>query len=132
MTSLATNHLKLVIEFEFSIKNVALFKISNKIHTNLLYCYLRNENNLNQLIAKASGTSQKFFSLNFLQNLNLIVPSDVILEKFDKFITPILFKRLNLYNKNQNLSKTRDLLLPRLITGKVDVSELDIQVEVEA
>jgi type I restriction enzyme S subunit len=28
--------------------------------------------------------------------------------------------------KNQNLRQTRDLLLPKLISGKIDVSDLDI------
>jgi type I restriction enzyme S subunit len=30
--------------------------------------------------------------------------------------------------KNQNLRKTRDLLLPKLISGQLDVEELDIMV----
>jgi type I restriction enzyme S subunit len=31
-------------------------------------------------------------------------------------------------SKNQNLRKTRDLLLPKLISGQLDVEELDIKV----
>ena len=34
---------------------------------------------------------------------------------------------LNLCAKNQNLRKTRDFLLPKLISGEVDVSKLDIK-----
>jgi type I restriction enzyme S subunit len=38
-----------------------------------------------------------------------------------------LLKAINGYSsKNQNLRKTRDLLLPRLISGRLDVEELDI------
>jgi len=35
-----------------------------------------------------------------------------------------------LWNKNRVLRQTRDLLLPKLISGEVDVSKLDIQTEV--
>jgi type I restriction enzyme S subunit len=39
---------------------------------------------------------------------------------------------LNLQRKNTILRRTRDLLLPRLISGEVDVSELDIAAPEEA
>jgi type I restriction enzyme, S subunit len=39
---------------------------------------------------------------------------------------------LNILMKNNTLRRTRDLLLPRLISGEVDVSELDIAVPEEA
>ncbi len=44
--------------------------------------------------------------------------------KFEKIITP-LFKEIGvLKKKNVNLTQTRDLLLPRLISGKLDISSL--------
>mgnify|MGYP004008839989 CR=1 FL=1 len=61
-----------------------------------------------------------------------IIPSLEITNLFNEKIIIILNHLSLLKEKNINLSKTRDLLLPRLITGKVDVSELDIQVEVKA
>ena len=39
---------------------------------------------------------------------------------------------VNLDEKNTTLRRTRDLLLPKLISGEVDVSELDITVPEEA
>ena len=38
---------------------------------------------------------------------------------------------LNLQRKNANLQKTRDLVLPRLISGELDVSEIEIQMSEE-
>lgn len=43
---------------------------------------------------------------------------------FDKIVD-------NLELKNQNLRKTCDLLLPKLISGEIDVSDLDIRIENE-
>jgi type I restriction enzyme S subunit len=41
-------------------------------------------------------------------------------------LDPLLSLQLNLRVKNQNLRQTRDLLLPKLISGEVDVSGLEI------
>ena len=39
----------------------------------------------------------------------------------------MLAEILNLRTKNTNLRTTRDLLLPKLISGKLDVEDLDIE-----
>jgi type I restriction enzyme S subunit len=44
-------------------------------------------------------------------------------------VEPLHSQVLNLVCRNKNLRQTRDLLLPKLISGEVDVSSLDIQVE---
>jgi len=38
---------------------------------------------------------------------------------------------INLQEKNINLRKTRDLLLPRLISGEIDVENLDINTGIQ-
>ena len=45
----------------------------------------------------------------------------VILEKFKGIVEPIIAEKYNLYKKNQKLIKQRDLLLPRLMSGKLEV-----------
>ena len=57
----------------------------------------------------------------FLPNPNLD-----ILGQFEITIAPLFKKIQNLSEKNANLRQTRDLLLPKLISGEIDVSELDI------
>lgn len=52
-----------------------------------------------------------------------------ILNDFNKHLTPILYLIDKLREKNQNLRQTRDILLPKLISGELDVSELDIKTE---
>ena len=57
----------------------------------------------------------------FLPNPNLD-----ILCQFESTIVPLFRKIQNLSEKNTNLRQTRDLLLPKLISGEIDVFELDI------
>ena len=56
-------------------------------------------------------------------------PCQKILNKFESTVTPIFRKVQNLSEKNANLRQTRDLLLLKLISGEIDVSELDIDTD---
>lgn len=56
----------------------------------------------------------------------LIVPPDSILGLFDEIVRPMVELRRNLDRQNENLRETRDLLVPRLLSGEIDVSDLDI------
>ena len=53
-------------------------------------------------------------------------PHQNILNQFEVLIAPMFKKVQSLWEKNVNLRQTRDLLLPKLISGEIDVSELDI------
>ncbi|HLP89834.1 MAG TPA: restriction endonuclease subunit S [Nostocaceae cyanobacterium] len=108
-------------DFEFSIKNVALFKPLKKYYSSFLYVYLSNKNTLISMSQKASGTSQKFFSLKFLRNSDILIPPDDIIIQFDNLVRPILEQRSLLNKSNQKLKEARDLLLPRLMNGKITV-----------
>ena len=63
----------------------------------------------------------------FLKQLQLVVPHEQILEQYQAQFD-IVFKEIaNLLESTQLLSTSRDLLLPRLISGKLSVENLDIQ-----
>lgn len=108
-------------KFEYSIKNVALFKPREKLYSNYLFIHLKSEDTLDNLKQQALGTSQKFFSLEFLRKQKIVKPNDTILHAFNKMVEPLIQLRYSLYIKNQNLRRTRDLLLPKLMSGEVEV-----------
>jgi type I restriction enzyme S subunit len=63
----------------------------------------------------------------FLNNETIFIPSEEIKKRFDQIIKPI-FNTIALFGqKNMALRKSRDLLLPKLISGELDVSDLDIK-----
>jgi type I restriction enzyme, S subunit len=62
-------------------------------------------------------------SRNQAYSLPILVPSKETLNKFDEFIQPIFHQLEILRTKNANLRRTRDLLLPRLVSGEVAVHE---------
>ncbi|MBN2107592.1 MAG: restriction endonuclease subunit S [Deltaproteobacteria bacterium] len=62
----------------------------------------------------------------------IALPSNEILKNFQTITQPQFKMIYSLNLGNQNLRRTRDLLLPKLISGEVDVSELDIAIPEEA
>jgi type I restriction enzyme, S subunit len=68
----------------------------------------------------------------FMKEETLVLPEKSIADLFDQFVSPLREQTRSLMKKNTTLRRTRDLLLPRLISGEVDVSELDITVLEEA
>lgn len=84
--------------------------------------------NIERLNNEIVGTTVQHLSKGDFDRMKLIVPEEKIMRKFKEIVDPIYFEEIKLRLKNQNLRKTRDLLLPKLISGQVDVSDLDIKV----
>ncbi len=85
-----------------------------------------------QFVAHATQTSQGTkmprASWNVLAEYPVVVPASPILLQFDEFVISVVAEIMNLVLSNRILRKTRDLLLPKLISGEPDVSDLDIKV----
>jgi type I restriction enzyme S subunit len=64
--------------------------------------------------------------------LPFLVPSAEVCNRFDKIISPIFDLRRTLRIATENFQSTRDLLLPRLISGEIDVSKLDLDSVVDS
>ena len=60
-----------------------------------------------------------------LLEIQLLEPPDSLIAEFEKIAAPISSLLGNLTKENINLRKTRDMLLPKLISGELDVSELN-------
>jgi len=74
------------------------------------------------------GTIYKSVTKDDMQNIELLIPSSELITRFIENIKPIFRKIEILSLKNINLRKTRDLLLPRLISGEINVEDLDINI----
>ncbi len=64
-----------------------------------------------------------------LTNKKVVFPPVKLAERFSSLTTPIFECRHVLTNKNLILRRTRDLLLPKLLSGEVDVAELEFDLE---
>ncbi|WP_413777986.1 restriction endonuclease subunit S [Caproicibacterium sp. XB1] len=73
-----------------------------------------------------TGAVQPKISQANLNKVSVIVPSREALGSFDSVIQPIFAQIRNLRAENDRLAAVRDILLPRLMSGELDVSALDI------
>lgn len=95
-----------------------------------LYYWLRE--NVEYFISLGTGATFKEITKGVFKTIELTVPSRAIVTQFEDTVKTIAFQVLNLQRKNATLRRTRDLLLPKLISGEMDVSELDITVSGES
>ena len=84
------------------------------------------------LVKRARGSAYPAVNTEDFASYELFVPARAILQQFQNIVDPQLLMTHTLEQKSRLLSKTRDHLLPKLISGQVDVSELDIDVCGEA
>ncbi len=76
----------------------------------------------------ANGVAQRNLSPVQTGQLPTVLPPRRLLDAFAEAVTPMTGNIFRLYRKNSNLRKTRDLLLPKLISGQFDVKNLDIDI----
>lgn len=74
-----------------------------------------------------SGAGVPTLNRNHLGGIKISVPPKTLQSKFDDNIEPIFQQLRSLQKANNLLQQTRDRLLPRLISGKLSVEDLDIQ-----
>jgi type I restriction enzyme S subunit len=91
--------------------------------------YTFNNESMLQLIENLSlgSTAQMNLSPILLGKQKMVVPSNEILKKYEDMTIPMFKETMSLLQLNMLLQKTRDRLLPRLISGKLSVENLDIQ-----
>lgn len=96
---------------------------NQKLKRAFIYQTLLSENIQSTIKEHAAGTTilHAGSSIKFMR---ILLPDKLILDRFDKIVDPMIEKVLLLKDKNQLLQETRDLLLPRLISGKLSVEHL--------
>lgn len=115
------NTCRVIYDREFSVKNVIIFKPDSDLISHYLYYLLISQSAQDIFAAQTNGASQQFVGLTFMRRFKILVPSDDVLTAFSKKVESLLKHKDNLFAQNQNLAKQRDLLLPRLMSGKLEV-----------
>jgi type I restriction enzyme, S subunit len=103
-----------------------VFYVVTDLSLTYVYYNLQNQNFINSDAAVPGLSRKQAYGNLFLK------PSTEIMADFEQQIQPVFDQIRILESQNNNLRTTRDLLLPKLISGEVDVSELDIAIPEEA
>lgn len=84
-----------------------------------LYYYLKSIREYLMLIS--FGAAQQNLSQDLIKKIKITMPSDDVVKAFEKQIDDIYESIRMLLKKNKNLAEQRDMLLPRLMSGKLEV-----------
>lgn len=108
--------------FYFKDGNLTWIKSSSKkaLSKYLIY-WLKSDLGKNTLISSTIGTSQSALTIEKLRAIKILVPEVNILEKFEQKISSFDIKIQILNKQIANLTQQRDLLLPCLMSGKLEV-----------
>lgn len=68
-----------------------------------------------------AGTTVAHLGDKHLKRMTLLLPSENLLKKSTKIFNSLMKQKNQLFMANENLAKQRDLLLPRLMSGKLEV-----------
>jgi len=90
------------------------------------FVFLSIRNQVERLKQRAHGAVFDTIITDTFSRLKVLKSSMLVIQQLHNFVSPIFEQIFNLLNKNVNLRQTRDLLLPRLISGQLDVSDLHI------
>jgi len=101
-------------------QRVVRFRPNNELPKYLLYCMV--EKPIKYFESTIVGTTVAHLSAEDLKSIKVIWPSSEILGKAREVFDPLFNQEMNLSIRNALLTKTRDLLLPKLVSGEVDVS----------
>ena len=91
-----------------------------EIGTPFIYFFLKNA--LPVIEGMASGSTFKEVSGSTMKNVPAVIPDAETLAKFSDFCAPIFAQQRILEEQNQSLATLRDNLLPKLMSGEIDVS----------
>lgn len=98
----------------------------NKRSLGKMFLYLTIKPLLNRVEQTEVATTVIHIGKQDFDAFRVSMPSNSILDKFDAVTQPIYNKIVSNSLENTRLASLRDALLPKLMSGKIDVSEVDI------
>ncbi|MDT0511184.1 MULTISPECIES: restriction endonuclease subunit S [unclassified Halomonas] len=107
---------------------------ARSVSKHYLYQHVRADQFVSYLVNRATGAAYPAVKAADFKEAKIIVPQRDILSDFDKAVAPMRSLIHRLDRKNANLRAQRDLLLPKLVSGEIDVSDIPMpnDKEVEA
>ena len=94
-------------------------------HYAYVYSYLTSRGFYHYLLTMGSGSVQLNFGPTHLKQIDLIVPPENILKKYNDLIFPLIEQMVTIKSEISKLTKLRDTLLPKLMSGEIDVSKIN-------
>jgi len=105
------------------------FAVISAKHAPYTYIYqvLTTDDFVSYLTNHATGAAYPAVTAQDFENADILLPPKEVLELFHEITEGFFVQKHNFQQKNANLLRTRDLLLPKLISGELNVENLGIK-----
>lgn len=110
-------------------EHVFILHTNNLCTQNYLYFWLDQPEMTQNIRNLNANAAQPGINQAGVKGLCILVPTRQLLNAFEEIVEPILNELFTLAKKNNIIRRTRDMLLPKLISGELDVEGLDINTE---
>lgn len=101
--------------------NQHLFKVTPKKNHFYSFAYFVLLNQIEKYRSHAVGATMQHLRRDVVVSANILLPSQELLVSFEEIVSTILKEKATLSIENNNLRQTRDLLLPKLVTGEIKI-----------
>lgn len=91
-----------------------------------IYCTLKQPDIYNEIVNRGQGSAQPNISAVDIMNIPCVIPSIDNLTTFNNTCQPLFDLIISNQRESQQLSEIRDSLLPKLMSGEIDVSEVEV------
>ena len=110
------------LPFYFKDGNVTWVKNFNSIiNGEYIYQWLQTKEATEQIKSVTIGSTQEALTISALKGLEILIPDDLTISKVTAQFKTINSKRINNIIQIQTLTQTRDILLPKLMSGKIEI-----------
>ena len=108
--------------------NQHLFKVTSNKY-NKWFCYAWTKHHLDRFIAVAAdkATTMGHIKRDELSKAEVLIPNEADYKRIETLLQPIYDLIIANRIENKKLAETRDTLLPKLMTGEIDISEVDYE-----
>lgn len=103
-------------------QRVGMFKEKIAFGNLFMYLLLSSDTYQTNIQNSASGSAQPNISASVIESIRAIIPPADLIENFGNIVKPMFDKILDNLAENETLKITRDSLLPKIMSGKIDVN----------
>ena len=102
------------------VRLVTLVPRESIISAKYLYLWLKS------IQIHGTGTTQQQLTVPDFRKTEIIIPPEADMKEFTETVNPLFHQMWSNQDENAKLSDVRDALLPRLMSGELDISSLDL------
>jgi len=117
---------KLNLAAESMAMNQSCYALVGKDYVQQFFLFNSLKNIVGSFKSAANGGVFDTIVVDTFKYLPFVLPTKSLIEKFEDRVKPFYLNALNIQTQNQHLKEARDILLPRLMTGRIDVDKIKL------